>query len=209
MPWEIFVTPDPDSTCFELDGRLWLRRALDAAALSALDAAFALAGRPGARINLTAILREAVGPGSALGLQLDTLWPGVRPVRALAFDKTPGQNWGVPCHARPESGIVSRRPPSGTTCCLCACTLIRLTLQTGPWKLHWAVIGAARLLRQMRRRLHKPARQKCVRRTGGDILVLKMLTLHRSSPATTARSRRTYRVDFAAVALPVPLNWAG
>ena len=166
MPWEIFVTPDPDSTCFELDGRLWLRGALDAAALSALDAAFALAGRPGARINLTAILREAVGPGSALGLQLDTLWPGVRPVRALAFDKTPGQNWGVPCHARSESGIVSRRPPSGTTCCLCACTLIRLTLQTGPWKLHWAVIGAARLLRQRRRRLHKPARQKCVRRTG-------------------------------------------
>ena len=180
------MTPDPDSTCFELDGRLWLRRALDAAALSALDAAFALAGRPGARINLTAILREAVGPGSALGLQLDTLWPGVRPVRALAFDKTPGQNWGcrgirtglsrlmpgTTCrgtktgHARPESGIVSRRPPSGTTCCLCACTLIRLTLQTGPWKLHWAVIGAARLLRQRRRRLHKPARQKCVRRTG-------------------------------------------
>ena len=98
MPWEIFVTPDPDSTCFELDGRLWLRRALDAAALSALDAAFALSGRPGARIDLTAILREALGPGSALGLQLDTLWPGVRPVRALAFDKTPGQNWGVPWH---------------------------------------------------------------------------------------------------------------
>ena len=41
----------------------------------------------------------------------------------------------------------------------------------------------------------------------GDILVLKMLMLHRSAPAVQATSRRVLRVDYANSPLPRPLEW--
>ena len=41
----------------------------------------------------------------------------------------------------------------------------------------------------------------------GDVLVLKMLTLHRSGVAKIAKSRREVRIDFAAFDLPKPLKW--
>jgi ectoine hydroxylase-related dioxygenase (phytanoyl-CoA dioxygenase family) len=42
----------------------------------------------------------------------------------------------------------------------------------------------------------------------GDILILPMLTLHRSRTSKTATPRRTLRIDYAANALPPPLQWA-
>lgn len=42
----------------------------------------------------------------------------------------------------------------------------------------------------------------------GDVLLLNMLVLHRSKPATDTRPRRVFRVDYAAVGLPPPLEWA-
>jgi len=41
----------------------------------------------------------------------------------------------------------------------------------------------------------------------GDILVLPMLTLHRSRPADTVKNRRVLRIDYARDALPEPLQW--
>jgi hypothetical protein len=42
----------------------------------------------------------------------------------------------------------------------------------------------------------------------GDVLVLKMLTLHASKPSQAASNRRVFRIDFASSELPDPLNWA-
>lgn len=41
----------------------------------------------------------------------------------------------------------------------------------------------------------------------GDVLVMNMLTLHRSLPARVATARRTLRLDFSDAVLPEPLNW--
>jgi hypothetical protein len=41
----------------------------------------------------------------------------------------------------------------------------------------------------------------------GDILILKMLTLHRSKPSQIESSRRAIRIDFAPFDLPSPLDW--
>lgn len=41
----------------------------------------------------------------------------------------------------------------------------------------------------------------------GDILILKMLTLHGSKPSTVKTDRRVFRIDFASTDLPTPLNW--
>jgi hypothetical protein len=42
----------------------------------------------------------------------------------------------------------------------------------------------------------------------GDVLILKMLTLHRSKSANLATQRRALRIDYAAEKLPAPLEWA-
>ena len=42
----------------------------------------------------------------------------------------------------------------------------------------------------------------------GDVLLFRPLTLHASRKATSARPRRVIHLEFAAVALPAPLEWA-
>ena len=43
----------------------------------------------------------------------------------------------------------------------------------------------------------------------GDVLVLAMLTLHRSRPSRSGAPRRTLRIDLAEGPAPPPLRWAG
>jgi hypothetical protein len=43
--------------------------------------------------------------------------------------------------------------------------------------------------------------------TRGDVLILKMLTLHSSKPAQVQTGRRVLRVDFSTSELPSPLAW--
>lgn len=41
----------------------------------------------------------------------------------------------------------------------------------------------------------------------GDVLVLPMLTLHRSPPSQKSKPRRTLRLDYGLEQLPTPLEW--
>lgn len=41
----------------------------------------------------------------------------------------------------------------------------------------------------------------------GDILIMKMLTLHRSKPSMRDTPRRAIRIDYSADTLPFPLQW--
>ena len=220
--------PQPETSQFAQDGRRWLRGALDTQALSALDAAFGLSGRPGARVGLDAALRDVFAPGSALGLRLDTLLPGARPVRALAFDKTPDQNWGVPWHQDRVIAVAARQdipgyhnwsqkdgvwhcePPPAV---LDAMLFLRLHLDCAD-----AGNGAMEIAVGSHRQGTVAANTATAIATSGpteictaargDVLILHMLILHRSRPATDTRPRRTFRVDVSAMALPAPLDWA-
>ena len=42
----------------------------------------------------------------------------------------------------------------------------------------------------------------------GDVQLLNMLILHRSKPSTDTRPRRVFRIDFSAIDLQPPLEWA-
>lgn len=213
---------------FEHTGRFWLRRALNGAALLALDAAFTVSGRPGARVGINAALMSVLGPGSAVGLRIHAILPNARPVRVLAFDKTPDQNWGVPWHQDRVIAVVARHDLPGYH---------NWSLKAGVWhceppsavwdqmvfvRLHLdpadAANGAMEIAPGSHRRGLIPAADaaqvasiepaEVCDAARGDILILKMLTLHRSRPATNGRPRRTFRVDFTAMDLPVPLHWA-
>lgn len=41
----------------------------------------------------------------------------------------------------------------------------------------------------------------------GDILIMKMLTLHRSKSSNSVTDRRAIRIDYSADILPPPLRW--
>lgn len=50
-------------------------------------------------------------------------------------------------------------------------------------------------------------RKTCLAKAG-DVLILPMLTLHKSTLAMSDKLRRVIRLDYAAVDLPKPLKWA-
>ena len=208
---------------FETSGRAWLRGAIDQQTLSLLDSA-SDATRPGARLSLSGEV------GTALTQVADALTPFLPmafATRLVAFDKNPTANWGVPWHQDrviavrekadvPEftnwsskAGMTHCEPPRAV---LDNMLFVRLHLddedaETGPMQIalgshHSGLVPAA----NAEAVAEEHQIETCIGQRG-DILVLKMLTLHRSSPATTAKSRRVLRVDFANSPLPHPLEW--
>tara|TARA_R110002094_G_scaffold99195_1_gene99751 strand:+ start:466 stop:1089 length:624 start_codon:yes stop_codon:yes gene_type:complete len=202
-------------------GRLWLRNALDKEALGRLDELAALGSKPGAR--LSADQNALSGVTNAIS-QID---PAYRPVRVVAFNKSAASNWGVPWHQdriiavhekydlsgyrnwSEKAGVWHCEPPLEV---LQNMLFVRVHLddtheENGAMEIalnsHRRGAIAAGEAAEVANGLEK---ELCSAKRG-DILVLNMLTLHRSRPAAKASSRRVLRVDYAAQALPAPLSW--
>lgn len=213
---------------FKTTGRIWLRGAIDAATLDQLDRA---GGAPiaGARLGNSTELAALLGQGGPIAAKLSALLRGCFPTRVVAFDKSPKANWGVPWHQdrviavhekmdvqgytnwSNKAGVPHCQPPRAV---LDPMLFVRLHLdneteESGPMQIalgshHCGLVSAEAAA--ARSAAHEI--ETCIAKRG-DILVLKMLTLHRSSPATRATSRRVLRVDYANAPLPQPLKWRG
>jgi len=215
-------------TNFPHAGFTWLRGALDEAELAPFDRAAALRARPGARLSPDPDLAAVLAPGGALGRAVNALLPGARPVRLIAFDKTPENNWGVPWHQdrviavrdradaigysawSRKAGVWHCEPPADI---LSRMLFLRVHLddqQTANGAMQIApgshLLG--RILAADAARCAKEFEALTCDARRGDVLVLDMLTLHRSLPSTSPAPRRVFRVDYAAVELPFPLAWA-
>jgi hypothetical protein len=213
---------------FERLGRLWMRAAIPEEELRAIAALMPAGGRPGARIAATGGIVTILSHG-ALGRALTGAFPGMRAVRLVAFNKTSEGNWGVPWHqdriiavrARHECagfGNWSRKaghwhcePPARI---LQEMLFVRVHLDdcdadNGAMEIACGShrLGAVDSSDAQRLAADFPAEVCAAER--GDVLVLKMLTLHRSLPARAASSRRALRIDYASAELPPPLDWAG
>lgn len=199
---------------------LWLRGALDAGACAALDALAPGEGRPGARL--------AAGGLSAVVEALRGIAPAARVVRCLSFTKDGGSNWGVGWHQDRIVAVRDRQEVPGYR---------NWSLKAGVWhcepplevlermlfvRVHLDDSDAANGAMEIAAGSHVEGvvplagaeavggrwpGEVCVAGRG-DILVLPMLTLHRSLPAQDPRPRRTLRIDMADFALPAPLTWA-
>ncbi|MEO5615673.1 MAG: phytanoyl-CoA dioxygenase family protein [Cypionkella sp.] len=209
---------------FATTGRLWLRKALTEADLAPYDA---IANRnlgPGARLELG----SDFGRDTALPRAITALFPDFHAVRAVVFNKTEANNWGVPWHQdrlipvvvqhniegfhnwSQKVGVWHCEPPLGF---LNQMLFVRLHLDPtetdcGPMEIalgshHAGIIPSAAC--DAAAATHKA--ELCTAQRG-DILILHMLTLHRSRPAQQPSARRTLRIDFAKAALPAPLEWA-
>lgn len=205
---------------------MWLRGALDTNTLARLDSVGETAAA-GARVSSTNALQSILGAGGPVSKALQPLLSDAFPTRVVTFDKTPETNWGVPWHQdrviavqnkanvsgftnwSTKAGRLHCEPPHGI---LDRMLFIRLhlddeTVDGGPMQIalgshHYGSVRAS----EAAGIAQNYEIETCLGQRG-DILVLKMLTLHRSSQATVATSRRVLRVDYANGHLPAPLEW--
>lgn len=213
---------------FESSGRLWWRNAIsdeDVAELLSLAKADA---RPGARVPPEDPLFAKVR-ALPVTARIARHWRGMRPVRLVRFDKSGSANWGVPWHQDRVISVQGRQEVPGFTNWSCKngvwhCApplevlqdmlFVRLHLeQSTPENGAMEIaLGSAPLGAIQERDVADVVKRLPIETTtadAGDVLILDMLTVHRSRPARRATGRAVLRVDYAARDLPSPLAWAG
>ena len=213
---------------FENSGRIWLRNAISSEDLLHLDAAAKLDAKVGARVGASAGLNTALERLGSLMQAIATLSPTAKPVRVVAFNKTQDTNWGVPWHQDRVIAVAGKQDVEGFT---------NWTRKSGTWhcepprhvldKMLFVRVhlddtdrsnGAMDIavgshinglvpssLAHTTAQNHKI--ENCAAKRG-DVLILKMLTLHASKPSNSGSNRRVFRIDFATSELPAPLAWA-
>ena len=160
------------------------------------------------------------------GMLTSRLGHGVRPVRALFFDKTPDTNWSVPWHQdltiaiaeridtpgfsgwSAKHGIFHVQPPAEV---LERMVTIRLHLDAcgsdnGALKI---IPGSHRHGKLDTAAIAEWTQQPvctCSVPQGGALLMCPLL-LHSSSPATTPSHRRVLHIEYTTVELPNGLKW--
>jgi Phytanoyl-CoA dioxygenase (PhyH) len=161
---------------------------------------------------------------ACLALGLD----GARPVRILAFDKSPQSNWGLGWHQDRVVALKERADTLGfenwtiksgvhhvqaPLAILQHMFSLRLHIDDCPKE-----NGALRIIPRSHRagKISEPdiahyvasENELICEASTGDILAMKALTLHASSASLIPSHRRVLHVDFCIAELPYPLQWA-
>lgn len=149
-----------------------------------------------------------------------------RPVRAVFFDKNPGNNWKVPWHqdvtiavaercAAPgfknwsvKDGVLHVQPHAEL---LARMITIRIHLDdcgehNGPLRVVPGSHRHGRLSTEETARLTATGETTCCVRRGGAI-AMRPLLLHASSPAQIPSHRRVIHLEYSPDALPAGLRW--
>ncbi|GKX35400.1 MAG: hypothetical protein MnENMB40S_30180 [Rhizobiaceae bacterium MnEN-MB40S] len=211
---------------FEKCGRIWLRRAVSQFELRKLEDLLSSEGAPGARVAGDDPLYRAIAEAD-FTRQLKTVWPGARPVRLVTFDKTPSANWSVPWHQdriiavrdrhdvpgftnwSQKSGVWHCEPPESF---LQSMLFVRVhidknTAENGAMEIALDSHRAGLIRSSAAVAAAEGFERELADAEPGDILVLAMLTLHRSLPSKSSDKRRALRIDYALSELPHPLEW--
>jgi hypothetical protein len=222
------MTAEAVREAFEAQGRFWFRGGVSEPTLSFLDATALLEGAVGARPDLTEELRDVLSRAGGPGGLLTVFGEQLAPVRIVAFNKTVETNWAVSWHQdrviavaerhdvpgygswTKKGGVWHCEPPQEV---LDRMYFVRVHLDDcGPDDGAMRIaVGSHRLgpiPEADARRVAEELPQEDCGGARGDVLVLKMLTLHGSSASKTTRPRRVLRIDYApSQLLPPPLAW--
>ncbi|WP_270731918.1 phytanoyl-CoA dioxygenase family protein [Shimia sp. Alg240-R146] len=160
--------------------------------------------------------------------QVSALFPAMKPVRVVGFNKTQDSNWGVPWHQDRIIAVQDRDMAPGYVNWSCKrgvwhceppldvlenMLFVRLHLDDNTDK-----TGAMEIALESHKVGAIPASEadsqaqrfdtEVTQGSAGDALLLSIMTLHRSRPTTSPQQRRVLRIDYAAIDLPDPLKWA-
>ncbi len=216
---------------FQRDGAELIASAVEPAVLAQLRHEFTtLDVKVGGRsFDLSPVVLQLLSPSGELGQVASALSDGAaRPVRVLAFDKTPETNWHLGWHQDRVIAVKQRRPVSwnGTWTCkagvphveapvdvLHSMFSLRLHLDDCP-----ADNGALKVLpcSWLKGRM-TDAEVRHIAENGdpviceaaaGDVVAMKALTVHGSDAALEPTHRRVLHVDYCVCDLPEGLQWA-
>lgn len=213
---------------FESSGRVWLRNAISEEDLTLFDNAITASTKAGQRLDLSKWLKAALSEESSVLRAVRRLSPDAMPVRIVAFNKSESANWGVPWHQDRVIAVAEKAEIAGYN---------NWTNKSGTWhceppqsildemlfvRIHLDVNdqlnGAMEIALGSHSSGFVPSAnaenvantfplETCVAERG-DVLILKMLTLHSSKPAKVQSGRRVFRIDFSPSRLPPPLSWS-
>lgn len=216
----------PERAEFEASGRIWLRNALIEDELRQLDAACPAKAQSQRHLPSSSLIR-VLGRAGALSNLLEAFLPNAFPTRVVSFSKSNAHNWAVPWHQDRVIAVAEKHDVEG---------FAQWSCKTDDWHceppLHFLenmlfvrvhldddivgngamdiALGSHKLGRVNAEEAEAQAStfdvETCHAKRG-DVLLLKMLTLHRSSASTQPSVRRVIRCDFANTALPDPLDW--
>ena len=212
---------------FASSGRIWYRQCVPPEELKKLDELFERDKGVGSRIGVGSALHEAVG-GLSLNTMLQRHWPKVKPVRIVSFDKSGETNWALPWHQdrviavkekcdvpgytnwTRKPGIWHCEPPVEV---LQNMLFVRLHLddcdsENGAMEIALGSHSGGMIPGDQVAGVAEACQHEVTEAKRGDVLVLSMMTLHRSGASKVTDNRRVLRIDFNADALPEPLEWA-
>lgn len=213
---------------FDSTGRVWFRNAVSEDDLVLLDKAMAGSTKAGQRLDQAGVLGRALSSDRSLTKAVRALDDRAKPVRVVSFDKSERANWGVPWHQdrviavagqedvpgyrnwTRKSGVWHCEPPQAV---LEQMLFVRVHLDNADQSngaMQIAVGSHARGIipaSDAESEAKKFPIEVCSAGRG-DVLILKMLTLHCSKPAEVKSGRRVFRVDFSSFQLPGSLSWA-
>ena len=174
-----------------------------------------------------AAVRDLAHSEKLSALIAEHLGRGAFPVRALFFDKTPAANWRVPWHQDVTIAVAERtevsdfgpwsvkdggvhvQPPRQILESMIAlrlhlddCGADNGPLRVVPGSHRDGKLNAAEIV--LARECREPVTCEARR---GDVLLLRPLLLHSSSPARRPGHRRVLHLEYAATELPGSLRW--
>lgn len=212
---------------FEECGRVWMRKAISASDLALFDQVTAEPAKAGQRLGSSTALDVSLSNDGSLANAVRRLDQRATPVRAVSFNKSDNANWGVPWHQDRviavgekvnAGGYHNWTRKSGTWHCeppqfvLDQMLFVRVhlddtNLSNGAMQIavgshKGGIVSAA----DAEAEANAYPIEVCEAQRG-DVLILKMLTLHCSKPAKVHSGRRVLRVDFSSYTLPPPLAW--
>ncbi|MEO0747254.1 MAG: phytanoyl-CoA dioxygenase family protein [Pseudomonadota bacterium] len=209
------------------DGRIWMRNALSEEERTCLLDLMAGPDRPGARIPLTEGIHRVLGQCAFLS-SIAEVWPGMRPVRMVGFEKRADKNWVVPWHQDRIIAVAEKteldgfhnwsrkgdawhcEPPEHM---LREMLFVRIhldpnTAENGAMEIAQGSHAQGLVPADQAERVAQSYPTEVTEADSGDVLILPMLCLHRSGVSKTSEARRVLRLDFSPLDLPPPLRWA-
>ena len=176
--------------------------------------------------NSEAVAAMAIS-GSIKALADAALGAEAFPVRALLFDKAPAANWKVPWHQDTaiavaehvegagfigwsvKDGVTHVHPPVEILERMVALRihLDDCGLDNGPLRVLPGSHRLGKLDEAQIEHWRLTTREVSCCATQGDVLVMRPLLLHASSPATAPSHRRVIHLEYACDALPNGLRW--
>ncbi len=213
---------------FEEKGRVWVRNAISEADIAEFEDSILESSGAGQRLGYSPSLAKALSSKGSFMRAIGKLDSSTKPVRAIVFNKSKDANWSVPWHQdrviavqnkAEVAGYHNWSEKAGSWHCeppqqiLDAMLFVRVHLDdtdvsNGAMQVslgsHTKGIIASKDTES--EALKWPIEVCKAKR--GDVLILKMLTLHSSKPAQVSTGRRVIRIDLSPSALAKPLAWA-